>query len=510
MAMCLDPEADRFDAVRSVPASRQVTSDFGKKVELDLTTHEREFALSFFPLGVTFDVPASLTWMTEYSAFYQHEPARTAFISRFQQEVWLGLQQYKVPVIVLLPTTPKEAVCQVFENVNTGGVKLSVFELVTATFAADDFRLRPDWDERAARIRKHHSLRDFDETAFLTSITLLASYERSLSEGSPVSCKRKDVLQLKLDDYLGYADLIEDGLIRAAKFLTREKVFDSGSLPYGTQLIPLSAICAFLGDDFEKDAVRKKLARWYWCGVFGELYGGANETRYAFDLPEVVRWINGGDEPRSVRDATFSPTRLLTLQSRQSAAYKGLMALLMQVGSKDFLSGDPIELTTYFEQAVDIHHIFPRAYCESQGYPRLKWNSIANKSALAAKTNRIIGGNAPSVYLRKLDKEDNVGVEPLDQILTSHLIDPALLRGNVFGDFIRDRASGLITLIEKATGKRVSGKDSEEVVQAFGGVLLGATEAEHVAPASGESGPDGGVEDAGEVSDPLAALSALS
>ena len=76
-----------------------------------------------------------------------------------------------------------------------------------------------------------------------------------------MSCKRKGVLQLTLDDYHRYADLVEDGLVRAAKFLTRERVFDAGTLPCATQLIPLPTICAVLGDDFEKDAVREKLAR---------------------------------------------------------------------------------------------------------------------------------------------------------------------------------------------------------------------------------------------------------
>jgi len=32
----------------------------------------------------------------------------------------------------------RAGVCQIFENVNTGGVPLNVFELVTATFAAGD------------------------------------------------------------------------------------------------------------------------------------------------------------------------------------------------------------------------------------------------------------------------------------------------------------------------------------------------------------------------------------
>lgn len=85
------------------------------------------------------------------------------------------------------------------------------------------------------------------------------------------------------------------------------------------------------------------------------------KPRYALDLPEVIRWIDGGEEPRTVRDASFNPTRLLSLLSRLSAAYKGLMTLLMQIGSCDFLTGDPIELASYFDLAIDIHHIFPKA-----------------------------------------------------------------------------------------------------------------------------------------------------
>ena len=166
--------------------------------------------------------------------------------------------------------------------------------------------------------------------------------------------------------------------------------------PYTTQLIPLSAVCAFLGDRFEQDSAKRKISRWYWCGVFGELYGGANETRFALDLPDIVRWLDGGDEPRTITDSGFATTRLLTLQTRNSAAYKGLMALLIQRGSRDFKNGDPIELTNYFDEAVDIHHIFPANYCEKQKLPRPKWNCVVNKAPLTAATNRTLGGRAPS------------------------------------------------------------------------------------------------------------------
>jgi len=41
--------------------------------------------------------------------------------------------------------------------------------------------------------------------------------------------------------------------------------------------------------------------RWYWNGVFGELYSSAVESRYAKDFIEVPAWIKGGSEPSTVR-----------------------------------------------------------------------------------------------------------------------------------------------------------------------------------------------------------------
>ena len=162
---------------------------------------------------------------------------------------------------------------------------------------------------------------------------------------------------------------------------------------------------------------------------------------------------------------------LLTLQTRLSAAYKGVMARLMQAGSRDFLSGDAVELNSYFETNIDIHHVFPKAYCEKQKYDFKFWNSVINKAPLSARTNRIIGGHAPSTYLASLQKNHGVAPDRLDDILGSHLIDPSLLRGYNFDGFIRARAISLLDLIEKATGRPVTGRDSEDVLETFGGAL---------------------------------------
>jgi hypothetical protein len=147
------------------------------------------------------------------------------------------------------------------------------------------------------------------------------------------------------------------------------------------------------------------------------------------------------------------------------------MVQLMQQGSLDFINGDPIELTTYFDLAVDIHHIFPQAHCEAKKYPRSRWNSIVNKAPLTSRTNRAIGGRAPSVYLGSIQKSHQIDSARLDRILETHLIDLALLRQDNFEAFLRARASALLGLVEKATGKQVSGRDSDEAQAAFGGPL---------------------------------------
>lgn len=465
-------DIDRDEAIISLPTDKKITRNFGREIVLDVSDTDKEYENYLFPLSIVFDTPKLMEWKMGFNNFYEFSAESSMFLMDFEQKIWMPFQQYKVPVIELLKETPKEAVCQVFEKVNTGGVSLSVFELMTATFAADDFNLREDWDARRSRIHAINPLQSIDATAFLTSVTLLSSYYRSLETGSGVSCKRRDVLRLTLDEFKKYADGLEQGMIAAARLLAREKIFDSRNLPYSTQLIPLSAICTVLGARFEEDPIKQKLARWYWCGVLGELYGGANETRFALDLPEVINWIETGEEPRTIRDASFNPLRLLSLQSRQSAAYKGVMALLMQQGSKDFLNGDPIELTTYFDLAIDIHHVFPRAYCEGQGYKRQKWNSIINKAPLSARTNRIIGGKAPAVYINNLQRNHSVTAERMDEILASHQIDTSLLRSNDFDSFIHSRAKNLLTLIESAMVKTVSGKESDEVLFEFGTPLI--------------------------------------
>ena len=466
-----DPNCDRVDAIFSVPETRIITSNFGRNIELDLSDRTKEFENKMFPLNLILDFPEEQNWQNEYYAFYNYNQEIIKEFTEFNKKIIMQTLQYKIPVISLGKDTPKEAVCQVFENVNTGGVSLTVFELVTAIFAMDDFELRKDWEERKAKYFDGDLLSCITATDFLTACTLLSTYKK----GGTVSCKKKDVLNLSLKDYNNFADALSEGFVEAEKILLEERVFSNKDMPYSTQLIPLAALCTLLsnGNRIKVTNIKNKIRQWYWCGVFGELYGGANETRYVNDVVGVMNWIdNNGNVPKTIQESYFNPTRLLTLQSRQSAAYKGIMALILKNHCKDFISGREMDFTVYKSENIDIHHIFPRSYCEKNNLSKEKWNSVVNKTPISYSTNREIGGVAPSEYLKKIEEKGQVDYNSLNDYLQTHLIDVSAARSNDFEKHIVLRAKLLLDAIEKATGKIISGKDSDEVISKFGERLI--------------------------------------
>ncbi|MCL4748125.1 MAG: hypothetical protein KJZ83_22350, partial [Burkholderiaceae bacterium] len=254
------------------------------------------------------------------------------------------------------------------------------------------------------------------------------------------------------------------GFRRAVRVLRQLHIFRAVDLPYQTQIVPLAAILAVIGERWEQAAARAKLARWYWCGVFGELYSSASESRFAKDIIEVPAWIAGGGEPSTVTEGVFRIERLRAMRTRLSAAYKGVHALLMAEGARDWRTGQPFNDTVFFDEDVDVHHIFPKKWCATAGKDMRLYDSILNKTPLSYRTNRIIGGHAPSIYLAKLEAEGSppIGRTALDAFLAEHQMDPALLRADDFERFIADREKRLLALIARATGHRVESDPAAE------------------------------------------------
>lgn len=461
-------DVERIDeAFFSVGADRKVKSNFGKQVDLDLSTTDLECAHMMFPCN---QILSPTVWA---AALFKIDQTKLGTYFEFQEKILNAFKSYQIPVIALGKTTSKEAVCLVFEKVNTGGVSLTVFELITATFAADGFNLRDDWfgsalrktEGRYQRLKKDPMISGISSTDFIQTITLLETQKKrraDIADGrigkqaSAVSAKKVSMLSLELEDFQRWADEAEKGFGFVAKFLKKECFHSPRDLPYRTQLVPLAALLTTLKQRWLEPKIHAKLSQWFWCGILGELYGGAVETRIANDLEEVLAWIDDDKAvPRTVYEANFQPNRLNTLRSRNSAAYKGINILVLREGASDFFWKAGIQELDATDVNLDIHHIFPQDWCIKRGIEAKRFDSIINKTPISYKANRMIGGKAPSDYLKSIQNHQQVqiGNGDMDKLLASHRIDPAAMRTDDFELFFANRGVALLEIVGAVMGK---------------------------------------------------------
>ncbi len=219
----LDPNADMLDAVISIDESKILTEDIGRNIKLDLSTTEKEYESLMFPLNLAFSSSEIRRWERGLARHY--DETILDLFDQFDEDILANISSYKIPVITIGKEASRDAVCQIFENVNTGGVKLTVFELITATFAADEYNLRDDWDSIINKFKTSKQsdvLRVVENTTFLTAMTLLVNYRKSKHSNVAVSCKKKDVLRLELTEYKENREALVSGFFKAANFLIKE------------------------------------------------------------------------------------------------------------------------------------------------------------------------------------------------------------------------------------------------------------------------------------------------
>lgn len=448
----------------SVPANKK--AKFGDKT-LDLSTPEKEYAANMFPLNQLF----KSGWIVKYTL---RNPSEEKFIEDFQELVLNACPGYEVVYVKLEKTTPIAVVCKIFEKVNTGGTELTVFELLTAILAAYPdvkINLPADWrqiQKKFSTVPNSSVLSVVNSTYFVTALTLLATYENS-GRKNP-ACTRDDILNLKGSDYLKYRDYIVEGFLAAAKFLDDQSIRLKDYLPYPTQFIPLAAIFAELKLR-GITPITDKIRQWYWCGVFGESYRAAQETRYGRDISEITAWFDSGILPKIINETQMSALRLMRLKTRTSAAYKGVMSLIFKVDAKDFITGEDMSTSAAYMEKIDVHHIFPKNYCKEREFNADAVDSVANRTPILSRTNKIIGDNAPSKYLDKIEALSGHSGKDVDTFLESHLADAVFCRADNFDAFVVDRAKKILNKIEQFTGRPISDRDSQDIVTIFGASL---------------------------------------
>lgn len=334
------------------------------------------------------------------------------------EEKWIKpIDDYHFPVVTLSDKTKPDALCTIFETLNRTGVKLSVFELLTARYWPQKINLRTLWDEA----RKEHPIIDdfeVDPYYILQSIALA-------SRKAP-SCKRSDVLNLAAKDITEWWPKVVVGLRLGLDILRDDcKVLLPKWLPYQTMVAPLAAVFARSGLPKTPlaGAQREKFKRWFWCAVYGQAYENAPNTRSAKDVTELTAWLAGGDLPETVSSLRFDPKSLRDVTPRQRAIYRGTICLILGTGTgtRDFHTQSVITGKLMADEGIDDHHIFPDNYLkEKKGITLSRARDcILNRTLIDRTTNQMISNRAPSDYMAEIR---NTPGFPFDKVLTSHCL----------------------------------------------------------------------------------------
>jgi len=488
----LEDSSDTVDAIISVPKDKKVKKSSKKNTGLDLSTLEKEFENKMFPLNIIFDhdkkekisndLMTKSKWSEKYKEYYRNKNDDELYkkiLSEFEEldEIFGRLKGYTIPVISLDSDTEMDAVCKIFEKVNSSNQPLTGFDLVVAIYAKDKFDLKENWKEFQKDVFSKGILEGFEPKNFLRACKLFAGYKNN-----NLTFKKNVITDLKLEHYKKYSKIVSNGFREAKKLLDEEGIVTKNNLPYSSQLITLGVICALLENSISSsDKIRQKVKQWYWCCVFRKYYeNGANDAKFFSDITNLMNWINENEIPEVVKDFEFDLSKFKDITSNSGALFNGIIALLVKNNCKDFASGTIIkDLHKNGDVAVEIHHLFPKNSYQRQ-YPDLI-DSVLNKTPLSKKTNGILGDIAPSKYLEKImtgeysaDKKKSkksatelVSEENLEIYLKSNLIDMEDLENDNFKNFICHRAKKFLKEICNATGKNFLEPSDEELEKNF-------------------------------------------
>lgn len=416
-----------------------------------------------FPLGNTFANGGFSGWV---SRVLKERGTDVTEILALQSDLmklyekWIKpVEDYEFPVVTLDENTPGEAVCTIFETLNRTGVKLGVWDLLTARFWPKDLKLRQKWDEA----RQEHSIIDewdVDPYYVLQIISLLEPGLDKEGKKKAPSIKRSDILSMKVEQAKNGWERAITGLVGTLNILRDDcGVIAPALIPYTTSLVPFAAVWSSVEDQkgFQIGASRIKLTRWFWCASLGARYENAPNSQAAKDFVELERWIAGGNKPEAVQQFTSSDIDLQKISPRQRAAYRAILALVLNNGAMDFYKRGKITSSLIYDKSnpVDDHHIFPQAFLKEKKVDADLRDCILNRTYIDRLTNRSLKKRAPSDYFSSLRRDH--GINEAKQLMESHFI-PSGDDSPIF----RDDFDSFIALRDEALRKRIESVTSGE------------------------------------------------
>lgn len=437
---------------------------YGVWGELAVDDYEIQIEKDFIPFTVfkssdTFD---EWRWgMEDYAS--QSNKISQEEIRQFDRNTSV-FRNYDVPIIKMNADTPPSTVVQTFERINTQGLELGVFDILTARLYPHNIKLRELWSDA---IDEYSHIQSYANVAGVERVRKRLLKTLALFRGE--ECKDSELRELEPADFEDDWELACEMLNRA---LNKAQSGVEGGLgvtqkygfPYGTMLPTLANLihAAEQEQTYPDQSGLAMTRQWYWSSVFSLRYSGSSDTISYKDYNEVRAWIEN-DRDTLPEAIELAPQRIpveLDLETlTQGGPYKGIMSLLVLNGARDFGTFESITV-----HEVDDHHIFPNAVLKSglgsfTEHESTERNRILNRTIIESRANRFrYRDDPPSVYVRQMIEEHDRGEEGVQELLQDHFINETAFEAMLEDDyntFCAERKKAIQQEIERRVGKDI-------------------------------------------------------
>lgn len=381
------------------------------------------------------------TTLDESISKEENKPSKFAEAEKYRKlfkPIISAFNQYRFPVVCLKKNTSLEAICTIFETINNTGVKLSIFDLLTARFYPRKINLPKLW----RKAKKTFSL--FEE--FSLDPVLILQTVSALTNDYKV--ERKDIMKLDANDFNSHWNNACTAFSEVLEMLQQDcGVMSKKWLPNSSILVTLSTVvCKFSSQSGPIVAEnRSTLKKWFWRATIGLFYQNSPTSQIERDIPDLLDWIKHDKETHKIDQGNITQDFILQATPKQRAIYNTIMCAIVSNGIRDLYEDKVINANYLKDNKVNDHHVFPlkvlyekdnKPYENRKKVPK-EYDNIVNRILTGSITNKKIGSKSPKEYLGSIN--DKQKEDTRNRIWTSHLINSDALDAMMEEDYEKFR-----------------------------------------------------------------------
>ena len=347
------------------------------------------------------------------------------------------LTNYPVSIIKSM-NMELEDVVDIFERINQGGKRLSLFDLVHASVWSEDFDIRT----MIENFNNLPSIRIFGKLD-------LEIFTQSLALNINNDCTNRSQLRLTNDGCKKNWQTTIECIQLAVDFVKNLGVQQLSIIPYSNILAVIQHYFFISNEKYINAEVKNLISGWFWTLTFSQRYSSSTLTRMNEDAVWIRELSIGNLTPRLFSVAVTVEHILRVRMNQRSVIKNGILCLITLNSPVDFDNGDKVTLdktNASQSNSKENHHFFPYALHKQMGISQDEVNSVLNFAFITKRLNQQISAKRPSVYLQQYETE-NPGIK---KCLETHFIDEKAFiaaKNDNFREFITQRGKTILSRI---------------------------------------------------------------